>query len=219
MKQLSLGLGSQTPDQILVIGAHSDDIEIGCGGTILRLVREYPASTIHWAVLSATGEREKEARQSAAQFLTGAAHANVQCWGFRDGFFPYTGGDIKDVFEQLKKALTPDVIFTHYHADAHQDHRIVNELTWNTWRDHLICEYEIPKYDGDFGNPNLFVEVDDELARRKVAILQSSFVTQRTKRWFTDDTFLGLMRIRAVQAGVQSRYVEAFYVRKAVARF
>jgi LmbE family N-acetylglucosaminyl deacetylase len=218
MKQLSLGLGT-TPEQILVIGAHSDDIEIGCGGTLLRLIREYPSSTIHWVVLSAKGERESEARQSAGQFLAGAAHSHVECRAFRDGFFPYTGGEIKDVFEQLKNTLTPDVIFTHYHADAHQDHRIVNELTWNTWRDHLILEYEIPKYDGDFGNPNLFVEVDDELARRKVTILQSSFVSQRTKRWFTDDTFLGLMRVRAVQAGVQSRYVEAFYVRKAVARF
>jgi LmbE family N-acetylglucosaminyl deacetylase len=209
MKRLSLGLASSTRPQILCIG-------IGCGATILRLLAEHPGASVHWVVLSAKEKRGTEARDSAGQFLQAAESKQIHCHEFRDGFFPYCGGEVKDVFEQLKRTVTPDIIFTHYQDDAHQDHRVVSELTWNTWRDHLILEYEIPKYDGDLGNPNLFVEIDDTTARKKVEILQSSFATQRSKRWFTDDTFLGLMRIRAVQAGVTEPYVEAFYARKIV---
>jgi LmbE family N-acetylglucosaminyl deacetylase len=213
---LTLGLnGGAPPKRLLAIGAHSDDIEIGCGGTILRLVRDLPDLAVGWAVMSAHGERVAEARASAEAMLAGAARADVMIESFRDGFLPYQGAAVKERFEELKR-LEPDLILTHYGRDAHQDHRLVSELTWNTFRDHLILEFEIPKYDGDMGAPNVFVRLDEELVRRKVAHLLRYFPSQVGKRWFTEDLFRSLLRLRGMECNAPSRYAEAFYSRKAV---
>jgi LmbE family N-acetylglucosaminyl deacetylase len=205
--------GAASVRRVLALGSHSDDIEIGCGATLLALTRARPDVEVTWVVLGAEGVREREARASAELFMEGAK-AEVLVHGFRDGFFPYVGGEIKDVFEELKGRLEPDVIFTHSRHDLHQDHRLVCELTWNTWRDHLILEYEIPKYDGDLGTPNLFVPLSRELAREKVRLLQEAFASQSTKHWFEDELFLGLMRIRGMEGRAPSGYAEAFTCRK-----
>jgi LmbE family N-acetylglucosaminyl deacetylase len=194
--------------RVLAIGSHADDIEIGCGGTLLRLAETIEALELHWVVLSASGERAEEARGSAEAF---GAVADVQ--SFRDAFFRY-GPEVKEFFEQLKGRFEPDVVFTHHGADRHQDHRLVAELTWNTFRDHLILEYEIPKYDGDLGTPNVFFDLDEEVARRKVELLMESFPSQRGKRWFTEDLFRGLMRIRGMECNSPSGLAEGFYARK-----
>lgn len=213
MLHAALNLPPGAAPRILCLGAHSDDIEIGCGGALLRLLGEYPRAYIHWAVLSSNEQRAAEARASAAAFLRDAHAPQVHVERFRDGFFPHEGAAIKAYFEQLK-AVQPDLIFTHYRHDLHQDHRVVCELTWNTFRDHLILEYEIPKYDGDMGAPNCFVPLTRALAQQKVDYLLEYFGTQRSKRWFTDDTFLALMRLRAIEAGAPEHYAEAFYMRK-----
>ena len=199
------------PLQILCLGAHSDDLEIGCGGTVLRLLAERDAA-VRWVVLGCSGERSIEAQLSAESLLAGAKQKQVEIHRFRDGFFPYVGREIKETFEQLKGRVSPDLIFTHTRADLHQDHRLVNELTWNTFRDHLILEYEIPKYDGDLGLPNLFVALDEALVEKKIRHLVGFFATQRDKRWFDEETFRGILRLRGLEAGVH--YAEAFYARK-----
>jgi LmbE family N-acetylglucosaminyl deacetylase len=212
---LTLGLnGGAPPKRLLAIGAHSDDIEIGCGGTILRLVRDLPDLAVGWAVMSAHGERVAEARASAEAMLAGTARADVMIESFRDGFLPYQGAAVKERFEELKR-LEPDIILTHYGRDAHQDHRLVSDLTWNTFRDHLILEFEIPKYDGDLGAPNFFVRLDEELVRQKVAHLLRYFPSQVGKRWFTEDLFRALLRLRGMECNAPDRYAEAFYSRKA----
>ena len=203
------------PVKILCLGAHSDDIEIGCGGTILRLLSSRREMEVSWVVFGASKEREQEARNSAALFLSCAKKKDVTVKNFRDGFFPFEGTQIKDYFEELK-AKAPDVIFTHNRKDAHQDHRLVAELTWNTFRNHLILEYEIPKYDGDLGQPNLFVQLDQEIYEKKVHYLVEAFETQRAKQWFGKDTFLALMRLRGMECVAASGYAEAFYCRKLV---
>ncbi len=206
--------GGETPvRRVLALGAHADDIEIGCGGTMLALQRDHDVE-VTWVVLGAEGNREKEARASAQAFLANAAGSSVACHHFRDGYFPYVGAEVKDVFEDLKSRLDPDLILTHARHDLHQDHRLVCELTWNTWRDHLILEYEIPKYDGDLGVPNVFVEVSEELAREKTRLLESAFESQREKHWFDEELFLGLMRLRGAEARARSGYAEAFFGRK-----
>ena len=204
-----------SPCRILALGCHSDDIEIGCGGTLLTLIESLPSVDVRWVVLSASGDRDAEARRSAESFLQGAAGAEVDVHDFRDGFLPYVGGDVKGVFEELK-AFAPDLVFTHYSNDRHQDHRLAAELTWNTFRNHLVLEYEIPKYDGDFGVPNVFVPLDAETCRRKVDLLMRHFGSQRSKRWFTEDVFFGLMRLRGMESGSSSPFAEAFYGRKRV---
>ena len=211
---LTLELGGEGPLHVLALGSHADDIEIGCGATLLRLagLRELH---VHWVVLSASEERGAEARASAETFLAGAAGSRVGVEGFRDAFFRY-GGEVKEYFEALKREVTPDLILTHHGADLHQDHRLVAELTWNTFRDHLILEYEIPKYDGDLGTPNVFVHLDEETAHRKVALLLESFPSQRSKPWFSEDLFLALMRLRGMEAASRSGFAEAFYGRKLV---
>jgi LmbE family N-acetylglucosaminyl deacetylase len=199
---------------VLALGSHSDDIEIGCGATLLALSRARPEVEVTWVVLGAEGEREREARASAEAFMGAAAHSEVVVHGFRDGFFPYIGAEVKDVFEQLKSRLDPDVILTHARQDLHQDHRLVCELTWNTWRDHLILEYEIPKYDGDLGTPNVFVPVSEEIAREKVKLVLDAFKSQTEKHWFDEQLFLGLMRVRGMEGRSPSGYAEAFTCRK-----
>jgi len=202
---------------VLCLGSHSDDLEIGCGGTLLALIASRPDVRVDWIVFSATDDRATEARTSAMQFLEGAADSSVQVEKFRDGFFPYVGNDIKQYFEELKRRSSPDLIFTHYRDDRHQDHRLISDLTWNTFRDHLILEYEIPKYDGDLGSPNLFVPLDEATCRRKVSAITSMFQTQRNRHWFTDDTFFSLLRLRGIEAASPTGYAEGFYCRKAVA--
>jgi len=200
--------------KILCLGAHSDDIEIGCGGTVLRLAEQYQSCEFHWVVFSATGTREIEAMRAAQQF-TGNRLKSSSFHAFQDGFMPYHGADVKAAVEQLK-SVAPDVIFTHNGRDAHQDHRLIAELTWNTFRDHFILEYEIPKYDGDMGRPNLFVSLESEQYRTKVRHLMESFPSQRSKRWFCEETFLSLMRLRGMECNALSGYAEAFYCRKLV---
>src|SRR5690349_16958637 len=202
--------------KILCLGSHSDDIEIGCGGTILRLLAEGQEVDVTWIVLASNADREREARNSASKFLDRADKKNVVVKTFRDGFFPFEGAQIKNYFEQDLKPISPHLIFTHSRKDAHQDHRLVAELTWNTFRNHLILEYEIPKYDGDMGQPNFFVPLDREMCENKVDYLMEAFGTQRSKAWFAKETFFGLMRLRGMECVVPSGYAEAFYCRKVV---
>jgi LmbE family N-acetylglucosaminyl deacetylase len=202
--------------RILCLGAHSDDVEIGCGGTILRLIEDIPNLQVSWIVLGASGDRAVEARQSSEAFLTKVKQKDIIIRDFRDGFFPYRGEAIKEFFEQLKREITPDLIFTHYRDDLHQDHRLTSELTWNTFRDHLILEYEIPKYDGDLGTPNFYIPLDGEVCTRKIDLILSNFRTQVNRHWFTSDTFLSLLRLRGIEARSPGNYAEAFYCRKLV---
>jgi LmbE family N-acetylglucosaminyl deacetylase len=212
--EVVLGDRPTRPLTLLCIGAHSDDIEIGSGGTILRLLAERPGSRVHWVVLSATDDREREARASAAAFLTDAAEATVAVERFRESYFPYVGAQVKDFFNQLRGAVDPDLVLCPHRLDEHQDHRTVAELVWNTFRNHLIAEYEIPKYDGDLGRPNLFVRLPRAIAERKTALLQEHFGSQRGKYWFRSETFSGIMALRGVEAGAE--LAEAFHVRKLV---
>lgn len=202
--------------RLLVIGAHADDIEIGCGGTLLRLVDECPGLEVCWMVMSAHGERVAEARASAEAMLDGASKGDILIHDFRDGFLPYSGPTVKERFEDLKSHIQPDLILTHFGRDAHQDHRLVSELTWNTFRDHLILEFEIPKYDGDLGAPNFFVRLDEVFAGRKIDHLLRYFPSQHGRRWFTEDLFRGVMRVRGMECNSPSRFAEAFYSRKTV---
>ena len=199
--------------RVLALGSHSDDIEIGCGGTLLALTRARPEVEVTWVVHGAEGQRGREARASAQAFMAGT-RSELIVHGFRDGFFPYTGAEVKDVFEELKRRLDPDVIFTHTRHDLHQDHRLVCELTWNTWRNHLILEYEIPKYDGDLGTPNVFGPVSEDIAREKVKLVVEAFESQTSKHWFDEQLFLGLMRMRGMEGRSPSGYAEAFTCRK-----
>ena len=199
---------------VLCLGAHSDDIEIGAGATLLSLMERGVRLEVHWCVLSAAAEREKEARASAAAFLTQAAGAQVETMSFQDGFFPEQGEAIKSWFESLKGRGNPDLILTHRRDDAHQDHRQVCRLTWNTFRDHSILEYEIPKWDGDLGQPNVFVPVSARALDRKIDLLMAHFGTQRSKQWFDAETFRGLARLRGMECRAPERYAEAFFGRK-----
>jgi LmbE family N-acetylglucosaminyl deacetylase len=200
--------------KVLCLGAHSDDIEIGCGGAILRLAEEYPNCEFHWVVFSATGTRELEAR-NAAQMFAGTHLRGPILKSFKDGFMPFAGAEVKTVFEELK-TISPDMIFTHSRKDAHQDHRLLAELTWNTFRNHLILEYEIPKYDGDMGKPNVFLPITEDICRRKTSYLLEAFASQRNKHWFDERTFQSLMRLRGMECNAPSGYAEAFYCRKLV---
>jgi LmbE family N-acetylglucosaminyl deacetylase len=201
---------------VLCVGAHSDDIEIGCGGTILRLAEEHPGIVFHWVVFSAIGIRDAEARRSASLFVRPTALHEPLLKTFPDGFLPYEGAKIKAIFEELKQKIHPDVIFSPYLKDAHQDHRLIAELTWNTFRDHLILEYEIPKYDGDLGQPSVFVPLEDEVCQTKVSHIMDAFQSQHTKRWFQPNTFLSLLRLRGMECNAPSGYAEAFHCRKLV---
>ena len=201
---------------MLAVGAHPDDIEIGCAGTLLKLIDQGAIAEVHWVVLSGEGRRAEEARRSAAALLEGVPRSEVIVGDFPDGFFPYEGTRIKGFFEQLKADLAPDVVFTHQRADLHQDHRLCCELTWNTFRDHLILEYEVPKYDGDMSAPNAFVPISEALSQRKIEHLIGHFESQTSKRWFREDLFSSLLRLRGMECNSPSSYAEAFFCRKAV---
>jgi LmbE family N-acetylglucosaminyl deacetylase len=211
------GLRLAEPGQrlsVLCLGAHSDDIEIGAGATLLQWQAAGVRLDVLWCVLSANGPREAEARASAAEFLEGAERACIEIQHFRDGFFPAQSAEIKAWFEQLKGRFQPDVVLTHRGDDAHQDHRELSQLAWNTFRDELILEYEIPKWDGDLGRPNLYMPVGASAMTRKVELLMRHFGTQRSKHWFDEETFRGLARLRAMECRASERYAEAFYARK-----
>jgi LmbE family N-acetylglucosaminyl deacetylase len=202
--------------KILCLGAHADDIEIGCGGTILKLVQTYPEADFHWVVFSADLTRTTEARDSMDAFLANSASKTLDIYEFKDSYFPYIGESIKDCFVSLKEKIAPDLIFTHYSNDAHQDHRLIAELTWNAFRDNLIFEYEIPKYDADLRIPNFYVHLDEKLVKSKVSNLCKVFRSQHDKEWFGADTFRSIMRIRGLESNSPSKYAEAFHVRKMV---
>ena len=216
MLGLSIGRPEVASIRVLAIGAHPDDIEIGCGGTLMRLAQQGAMAEVCWVVLSGERERAAEAQVSAKALLGDFADSQLIVRDFADGFFPYEGREIKRFFEELKADLSPDLIFTHQRRDLHQDHRLTCELTWNTFRDHLIVEYEVPKYDGDMGQPNLFVPLDGELCRRKIAHVLTHFSSQLPKRWFKEDLFSGLLRLRGMECNSPTSFAEAFYCRKAV---
>jgi LmbE family N-acetylglucosaminyl deacetylase len=211
------GLGLARPGErlsLLCIGAHCDDIEIGAGATILTWIERGVHLDAHWVVLSAVGPRRDEAYASARDFLAHAARSVIDLATFKDGFFPYQGADIKIWFEDLRKRVSPDVVFCHWRHDAHQDHRQVSELTWNTFRDHTILEYEIPKWDGDTGQPNVYLPASKRAMERKAKLLHDHFASQRSKDWFDDCVLLGLARLRGMECRAPEGFAEAFYARK-----
>lgn len=201
------------PLTVLCLGAHCDDIEIGCGGTLLELIRDRPETSIHWVIFSSNERREAEARSTAGS-IAGSNLEQLDVHRHRNGYFPFVGAGLKDDFESLKDQVDPDIVFTHTLDDRHQDHRTVAELTWNTFRDHLILEYEIPKYDGDLGRPSTYVPLSRETLRRKTDIIIQGFTSQAPKQWFTPDTFESLARLRGVECNSPTGYAEAFYTRK-----
>lgn len=204
----------EQPLRILCLGAHSDDIEIGCGASLLQLAKGSRSLDVRWVVFSGGRSRAEEARNSAAFWLEGVERSQVELHTFRDGFFPDQWASIKEEFEKLKNAFEPDIVMTHVRDDLHQDHRIIQELTWNTFRNHLILEYEIPKYDGDLGSPNFYVPLTEEAARSKAEALMKFFGSQTAKHWFCEELFLGLMRMRGMESCSDSGYAEGFYARK-----
>jgi LmbE family N-acetylglucosaminyl deacetylase len=214
MLTLELSSPKDRPLKILCLGAHSDDIEIGCGGAMLRLSDENEHIEVLWVVLSADEQRAMEARSSAAHFLSRAKKKEVRVEGFRDGFFPYDGGKIKEYFEGLKKSFAPDLIFAPYREDFHQDHRLVSELTWNTFRGHFILEYEVIKYDGDLGRPNVYIPLGEGVCAKKIDIILRSFRSQGRRNWFTEDAFSAILRLRGIEINTEQKYAEAFYGRK-----
>ncbi len=199
---------------VLCLGAHSDDIEVGAGATLLNLTARGVLLDVHWCVLSGAAQRENEARASAADFLSEAATTKVEIMPFKDGFFPQHGETIKSWFEELKTRVNPDVIFTQRSEDAHQDHREVSRLTWNTFRNHCILEYEVPKWDGDLGRPNLYVSIPANIMQRKIDLLMKHFPSQRSKHWFSPDVFRGLARLRGMECCAEENYAEAFFAPK-----
>ncbi len=211
-----ISLGFKKLSTVLCLGAHADDIEIGCGGTLSELLKQQAGLDVWWVIFCAEKARAREARASARAFLKGARTQRVLVEDFRNGYFPFQGERIKDFFEKLKRKVQPDLVFTHYREDRHQDHRLVSDLTWNTFRDHFILEYEIPKYDGDLGIPNFYVRLSADVCRRKVKHLCAFFQTQSNKHWFSADTFLSLMRLRGIECASTTKYAEAFYCRKLI---
>lgn len=214
---LSAYLGKPgAPLTLLCIGAHCDDLEIGAGGTILRLLAERPGSTVRWVVFSSNVERAGEARRSAADMLAGAGQTQIEVHEFRESFFPHQAAAIKEQFERLKAVIVPDVVLTHRPADLHQDHRTLGELTWNTFRDHVVLEYEIPKYEGDLGQPHLFVPLQKAVAQRKVELLMKHFPSQAGRRWFKAENFEAILRLRGIECNAPDGFAEAFHARKLV---
>jgi LmbE family N-acetylglucosaminyl deacetylase len=216
MLRLKIDETRKGPLQVLCLGCHSDDIEIGCGGTVLKLAEEYRNAEFHWVVFSAKGVRASEAACAAKQFVDPSRLKRLMLNEFRDGYMPFAGAEIKDVFEDLKHEVSPDIVFTHNRQDAHQDHRLIAELTWNTFRNHLILEYEIPKYDGDMGRPSVFVPLSLEECDKKARVIVKAFKSQSDKHWFERETFISLMRLRGMECNSHSGYAEAFYTRKLI---
>ncbi|HEY9846626.1 MAG TPA: PIG-L deacetylase family protein [Candidatus Caenarcaniphilales bacterium] len=216
MLKLNLSQGNDLVYKVLCLGSHCDDIEIGCGGTILKLIENYKNLVCFWVVFSSNQQRAQEATASAAAFLDPLESKKIVVNNFRDGFFPFIGAEIKEYFNQLQQEFSPDLVFTHFRHDLHQDHRLISDLTWNTFRNNLILEYEIPKFDGDLGTPNFFVQLDESFCTRKVRYILDNFPSQRQKQWFTEETFLSLMRLRGIESNAPGKYAEAFYCRKMI---
>lgn len=212
---LTLNLEPREPTRVLCLGAHCDDIEIGCGGTILSLAKPGRRLDVRWVVFSSNERRGEEAGSSAEEFLKNVSQKKIIIHAMRDGFFPYIGAELKERFEDLKTEFSPDIILTHNGRDFHQDHRLVSELTWNTFRNHLILEYEIPKYDGDFGSPNIFVPIDEANCRKKLDIIIDTFSSQSNKQWFSRELLASVLRLRGMEANSATGYAEGFYCRKA----
>lgn len=210
---LSLSLPASAPLTILCLGAHCDDVEIGCGGTLMTLVERHPGSRFEWVIFTREGERERESRKAAAA-IHGAGGAGVEVLDFRMSYLPFEGSKVKDHFESIKKRVRPDVIFTHRLEDRHQDHRLLAELTWNTFRDHLVLEYEIPKYEGDLGQPNLYVPLSEAHVVRKLDLLVDCFPSQASRSWFSRDLFQAHLRLRGMECNAPSGHAEAFTARK-----
>jgi LmbE family N-acetylglucosaminyl deacetylase len=202
------------PLKILCLGAHCDDIEIGAGGTVLKLIDEYEIEQLNWIVFASNDIRKQEATLSAELFLSDIPNKKIVVNSFRDGFLPFHGIEIKEYFEEIKKEISPDIIFTHYRDDRHQDHRLISDLTWNTWRSQLILEYEIPKYDGDLGIPNFYMKLEERYITRRNKILLETFVSQQSKHWFDEATFNALPRLRGMESA--TLFAEAFYARKLI---
>jgi LmbE family N-acetylglucosaminyl deacetylase len=215
MLNLSLAKSGETL-QVLCVGAHSDDIEIGCSGTVLTLLESRPGVEVTWVVFSAEGQRGDEALESADRLLAPARARSVVLKPFRDGLFPFQGAEIKEAFEDLKGKVSPDVIFTHHREDLHQDHRLISELTWNTFRNHMILEYEIPKYDGDLSSPNVYVHLTEAVCQRKISNLIETFPSQEGRHWFAEDLFRALMRLRGMESRAPEGLAEGFHSRKLV---
>jgi len=216
MQGLSFVKNNGEPLKALFLGAHSDDIELGCGGTILSLLEQGQKLEVWWVVFAASPARRLEAERSAEMFLRGAVKKEIVVKDFKESFFPYIGSEIKACFEELKRTISPNVVFTHFRDDLHQDHRLISELTWNTFRDHLILEYEIIKYDGGLGSPNVFVHLGEEVCAKKMKYLMENFQSQRSHQWFTEETFRAILRLRGVESNAPEKYAEAFYCRKIV---
>jgi LmbE family N-acetylglucosaminyl deacetylase len=216
MQKIAFRRSGDSPLRVLCLGAHCDDIEIGCGGTVLELARTYPELHVYWAVFGSNPTRAAEAKGAAALFLRDVPEKTVVIRGHRDGFFPAEWVAIKEEFEEIRKAFEPDVVFTHYREDRHQDHRVMSDLAWNTFRNHMILEYEVPKYDGDMGSPNFFVPLPEESSGAKVKYILDSFHSQSSKHWLTEDTLAALMRLRGIESGGAMRHAEAFYCRKII---
>ena len=216
MRGLSFVHKNEEPLKALFLGAHSDDIELGCGGTILSLLEQGQELEVCWVVFAATPERRLEAERCAEMFLRGVAKKEIIVRNFKESFFPYIGAEIKACFEELKRTISPDVVFTHFRDDLHQDHRLISELTWNTFRDHLILEYEIVKYDGGLGSPNVFAHLSEEVCAKKMKYLMENFRSQCSHQWFTEETFRAILRLRGVESNAPGKYAEAYYCRKIV---
>lgn len=213
MLNLDLCCKKDRPLKVLCLGAHSDDIEIGCGGTVLALQEKYPNIEIRWVVFSGSQTRAEEAHHSAELFLARLARKQIEVRTFRDSYFPAQWEEIKNACAELKP-FAPDLVLTHYRDDLHQDHRVISELTWNAFRDHMILEYEIPKWDGDLGRPNFYVPIEQRLCHEKIENLLSAFKSQAGKHWFDQETFMSLLRLRGLESNAPERYAEAFYARK-----
>ncbi|MFK5893283.1 MAG: PIG-L deacetylase family protein [Pseudomonadota bacterium] len=209
---INLKFDNTKPLKILALGAHCDDIEIGCGATIIKLLEQHPDAEIYWIVFSSNAVRKTEANNSALDYLRGHKLQHIEINDFRNGFFPYIASDIKEYFETIKQKLNPDIIFTHYTKDKHQDHRTISELTWNTFRNHMILEYEIAKYDGDLSTPNFYSILSQNLASRKITKLMEHYSSQLEKHWFSEDLFYSLMRLRGIESATE--YAEGFHVMK-----
>jgi LmbE family N-acetylglucosaminyl deacetylase len=216
MLALTLAPPSARQLDILCIGAHCDDIEIGCGGTILSLQRQYPRCKIHWLVLTSVPTRRQEAMTAVRKFIRPSARGEVRIGTLPDGYLPAHFSEVKTQFEDLKRAIHPDLILTHHELDRHQDHSLISQITWQTFRDHMIWEYEIPKYDGDLLTPNMYVPLVSAVAARKVAMIVRTFSSQETKSWFSAENLLAAMRIRGLESRSPSGFAEAFHCRKLV---